>query len=520
MLREERLAYLEDNDRLKAFNFIISGCTHIYSKGKLQEDKVKEVVEHLVKLGQEDPYFLAHFTSYIFKTSDSKDLKVLTTFANSLNDADGTPFSLGSEVKKPNLRIVSQAAVQLLDPKLVLRVIELANRKVSYGSKYPEAAHLTRSLKTAIKKYIRFRENNPKAIEGIKKVGLGKTFQNLYRQLHLAPSLETASILGWNQKKGGKVEKKKFFDFTGLSDKEIAEKIRAEKLPPTGVLGALPDKISPVIAVAVLEQASGDQAVILRSLFDSQGLLKNKEVKNLFTEKIKEAKTALDRVNKINTSIDENVSKILKEAKAEKRKEQTEGIGSVFIHIDISSSMSSALQVAKEKASIIAECISNPKENFHWGVFNQHGKLLKNPEKFEQDYFEAILYGITDSGSTDCFALYKKARELGATIDFYITDGGHNQANPVQFIQEMDREGVSRPESVVIVKVGNYHDILAKAFITLGIPFVEVNPEVLSESALVAQAIKSAAKGQLAIIDQIMGTSLLKLPEWWEVIKV
>jgi len=51
-------------------------------------------------------------------------------------------------------------------------------------------------------------------------------------------------------------------------EKEDAEKIRKEKLPPTGVIGALPDKISPVIAVSILEQASGNQAVILRELFD------------------------------------------------------------------------------------------------------------------------------------------------------------------------------------------------------------------------------------------------------------
>jgi len=531
--QEFQLSYLNDNDRLKAYQIITEGCAHLWSKGKLQEDKLNGTLSNLMNLADKDPYFLARFTSYAIKKLDSKDLKVLTVFANSLSDADGKPFIVehdnegrpvySDKFKKPNLRIVSQAGVQGLNPKLVSRVIEIANIKQPLGDKYKEGTHFSNSLKTAVKKYIKFRENNPKAMEGIKKAGFAPTIKHLYRMLHIAPSEETAEILGWQQKKGKKIKKKKLFDFNGMDDLQIAEKIRNDNLPPLGVLGALPDKISPVIAVAILEQASGDQAVILRGLFDSQGLLKDKEVMKVFESKIKTAKTALDRVDKINTEVDEAVEKTLKKAKAEKRKEDVGNIGKIFIHLDISSSMDSAIEFAKERGAIIAECIQNPEENFHWGAFNDLGYGIPKPKSFEKDGFMSALYGIRASGMTDCLACYTAARRVNADVDIYITDQQHNGYPMEQRIRDCDNKGLGRPKAVVIVDFSKIHsryryredEVLRDVFEQVGIPVTVVQPDTLTESALVTQAIKTAMLGAVAVIDDIMKTPLLKLPEWW-----
>lgn len=331
-MSENKLSYLDDKARLAIYETILNGCQHLYSKGKLQKDKMLVVLNKLMTLSEEDPLFMAHLTSYAVTKLDSKDLKLLTVFANSLNDADGTPFSPGSKYKKPNLRSVSQAAIhtQGFDAKMIERLIEIANIKTPLGKRYREGSHFPRSLKTAIRKYLKYREQNIKILEGVKKVGLGNRYKNIYRAVHAAPSLEAATILRWPQKVGEKIGKKNFFDFSGLSDIEIAEKIRADKLPPTGVMGALKKEMSPVVAAAILEQASGDQAVILRETFDSQGLLKNKEVLKIFKKKIETAKTALDRVERLNTEIDADVEKVLKEAKSKRRKEIVGDIGKVF----------------------------------------------------------------------------------------------------------------------------------------------------------------------------------------------
>jgi len=521
---ENTLSYLDDKERLAAYNAIVAGAIHVYTKGKLDKTRLKTVLDVFMELTEKDPYFLAHFTSYAMTKLDSKDLKVVSVFANSLSDADGTPFSAGSTYRKPNLRVVSQAAIQQnsFDVKLLERLIEIATIKQPLGTKYREGTHFARHLQRAVKKYVRYREQNPKALMGIRKVGLSKRLQNIYRLMHIAPTPEAASILGWKQKKGPAIEKMKVFNFSGLSDLQIAQKIRDEKLPPTGVLGALPDKMSPVIAAAILEQSSGDQAVILRELFDSQGLLKHAEVKKIFTEKIKEAKTALDRVERINTEIDEDIQKELKKAKSESRKNAVGDIGKIFLHIDISGSMNMAIEVAKDKGAIIAECTKNPEENFFWGVFNSSGSILKKPETFEKDAFAAVLYGIRVGGGTDCLALYEYARSKNCDIDVYITDQGHNTGDIEARIRDMERKGIEKPRAAVIIHVPGSDSCskLKDGLEASGIPVSIIKPEALSESALVAQAVRTALKGATSIIEDIMQTPLLKLPHWYDLVKV
>ena len=78
-----------------------------------------------------------------------------------------------------------------------------------------------------------------------------------------------------------------------------------------------------------------------------------------FESKIKTASTALDRVEKINSAIDKDVEKVLKKAKAIKRKEQIGDIGSVFIHLDISSSMNIAIETAKDYLLTVADLVIN-----------------------------------------------------------------------------------------------------------------------------------------------------------------
>jgi hypothetical protein len=513
------LEQLSNKERLDIYDTLIQGCMHLWSKNKLQESKMSEILAKFSVLAEQDPLFLAHFTSYAFKKLDTKDLKVVACFISSLSDADGTPFVAGGEYKKPNFRLIASAAFQELDPKLALRVLKLANSKRKLGTKI-EGTHFSKHLKTAARKYLRYREANPKALYGIKKAGLGNTLMSMYRIARLSPSPEACAILRWKQKPGfpGANVKinKSMFDFKNKTDLQIAETIRDQKLKPQAVLGALPDKISPVIAIALLEQCSGDQAVVLTSLFEDQGLLKHKEVREVYDKKLRKAKTALDRVERIKQELDEDTKKVLRNAKADVRKEQVGDIGKVFLHIDISGSMQSAIEIAKDKGAIIAECVKNPQQNFHWGVFNSNGGILPTPEKFTKDAFMSKLYSVRAGGGTNCLALFQRARELGCDTDVYITDGGHTDGDIQVMLRQMKARGIAYPKQVVIIKCGGYNTVLENGLKAEGIQVATIAESQLSESALVTQAINMAAKGAVALIDEIMGTSLLGLPKWYE----
>lgn len=548
-LAKESLSGLSNDVRLRIYNSITKGCQHLWSKNVLQngqtiiqsikqedgtytkepvvqDQRLQPLLDDFAELAEKDPIFLAHFTSYANTKLQSKDLQVVSTFMNFLSDADGTPFSKGSKFKKPNLRVVSQAAIQMLDPKLVSRVVKLSKMKIVIGSRQ-KATHSSTSLKTAVKKYLRFREQNPKAMEGVVKNALTNYIKNLFRDMRIAPSVETAEILGWEQREGEKIEKKNLVDFSGLSDKQIAEKIIEEKISPLSALPNLSDKISPVIALAILETCTGDQAVIYRQLFDSQGLLKNKKVLERFEDKVSNAQTALDRVDKINTEIDNDVEKVLKTARSKKRKEDVGDIGKTFIHIDVSDSMEEALEFAKERGSIIAECIDNPEENFHWGTFCHYGTILPQPTTFEKDEFRSLLYEHRADGSTDAMVLYERARELGCEIDIYLTDQCHNGKNVAETVSTCIQKGLGKPKLAVIIDFPNtWHrrevvaqgktgHLFAEHLKASGIPVSIIDYQTLTESALVAQAIKTAMIGETAIIEDIMKTPLLKLPSWW-----
>jgi hypothetical protein len=519
-LGTESLPFLSSQERLEAYQFIIDGCSHIWSKGQMQEDKALSALQKLLPLTQKDPYFLAHLNAYIMRRKVHKDLQVFVTYANSLNSADGTPFSPGSKYKKPNLRYISAAAVQQLDPKLAARVLQVAELRYSVPELFSEARHFSTSLRTALEKYLKFREVNINVLRGVKKAGMTNYLKYMYTGLRMPRTSDSAAIMRWREKGKKTTFAETVFNFDGLTDLQIAEKIQKEKLPVLGVLGALPRKMSPVVAVALLEQATGNQAVILRTAFEDAGVLKDKEVMALYAEKIKTAKTALDRVDTIAENASQAVKEVMTKARADSRQAATAGIGRVFLHLDISASMESALEIAKERGAIIAEMVNSPAENFRWGTFNSYGKNLPLPEEFVRDAFRSILFSQTCGGMTDAFSLYPQARQFGADVDVFISDGGHNAGDMGDRIRSFHASNptMKKPKAMVWVDVyggNNSAPTIKDGYEANEIPVTVMSPDALTESALVVEAVKTAMVGPVAIIDEIMSTELLKLPEWY-----
>jgi hypothetical protein len=181
--------------------------------------------------------------------------------------------------------------------------------------------------------------------------------------------------------------------------------------------------------------------------------------------------------------------------------------------------MAAAIEFAKNKACIFAECVDSPAKNFNWGLFGTNGKLLNVPKEFTKEDFHMALYGVTaNMGQTDCIALYGKAREFGADIDVYVTDQGHNIGTIHKRIEEYHNANptIAKPRAAVIVHFGSPCTKLQDSLTQVGIPVAVLNPNALSESALVAQSIRAALVGELAIIEEIINTPLPILPRWWD----
>jgi len=522
------IAEYSDEKRLKIFKMLTAACTHLYSKGKLQEDKFDAVAGIFADLAKNDPVFMAHLAAYVGR-KDSKDLKVLAVFFNGLNDADGTPFFKGATKNKPNYRSVSYAMLQDFDPHLALRVLQLCHKKFSVKGILNEARHFPTGMKTAFREYIWYRENSPDILRGIKRSGLTKKMIQLYRMTRTAPSDAAAAILGWKQKDGREISLEKLPNFADKTSAEIAEALGQTKLSPTVALSVIPqDKITAKVAEALLKNCSGNQSIILYNWFARNGFMDVKAIKNLFKDKVKESTTAIDRIDTLTKEADAEDKKEMAEVRSEKRKAtaNTSKLGKIFLHIDASGSMQAAIQFAKDRAAIIAECVENPKENFRWGLFGSSGKMLRVPDSFTKEDFHQALYGVGNMGSTDCIALYPEARQFGADVDIYVTDQGHNIGTISKRILDYHARhpDVAKPKAAVIVDFSGNRNAMHVCELEDGlkkaeIPVAIIKPEALSESALVAQSVKNAVVGELALIEEILNTPLPTLPKWWAAVQ-
>lgn len=513
------LSEYSDEKRLQIFKMLTAACTHLYSKGALQQDKFNAVAPTFAELTKNDPVFMAHLTAWA-AGKDSKDLKALATFFNSLNDADGQPFFPGATTNKPNYRQVSAAVLQGFDPHMALRVLEFCHLKFGVPGLLNEASHLGSAFMTAFRKYLRYRENNPEMIAGAKRAGLGNKLMQIYRLTRTGPSDEAASILGWKQKDGRTINLKKLPDFTNLSADEIVNQLETLKLSPTVALSVVPPaKVTAKVAKALLQNATGNQAIILYNWFARNGHLENDSIKELFKDKIKQSTTAIDRIDTLTKNATAEDKNEMAEVRSQKRKAaaNTAKLGKIFMHIDTSGSMNAAIQFAKDKATIIAECVDDPKKNFAWGLFATHPTLLKVPDKFTKEAFYQILYGVRASGNTDCIACYHAAREFGAEVDIYVTDSGHNVGAIMKRINDCHANNPHfiKPRAAVIIDFAPHVSTLEDGLRGVGIPVARIRPEALSESALVPQSVRNAMVGELAIIEEILNTPLPALPKWW-----
>lgn len=508
-----------DAKRLEIFKLTTASCGHLFSKGKLQVDKWNSLAPVFADLAKNDPIFMASLAAWS-ANKDSKDMKVLSVFWNALSDADGLPFFKGSKKNKPNLRQVSAALLQGLDPHLALRMAEFCHMKFGVPGLFNESRHFPTGLLTAFRKYLRYREENPEMLSGARRAGLGGKLKRLYRLTHTSPSDEAAEILGWKQKDGRAIKARKLPDFASMSVDDIAKTLSETKLSPQVALSVLPPaKVTGKVAKALLGNATGNQAIILYNWFAKNGFLDKADIKSLFKEKAKSATTAVDRIDTLSRAADATDRKELSEIRSEKRKSATRGTGisKIFMHIDKSSSMRGAIEFAKEKGAVFAECVDNPAKNFAWGLFGSGGRKLGLPEDFTKESFHAALYGVNASdGSTDCLALYAEARKFGAEVDVYITDSSHNVGDIPSRIEQFHRSnpGTPKPRAAIIVSFGT--GSLGDGLKASGIPVVVVQPQALGESALVAQSVRNALVGELAVIEEILAVPLPRLPEWWD----
>ncbi len=496
---------LTSAERLSLFKTLTQGNVHVWSKNAYQAEKGLPILSNLLELGKTDPFFLAHF---ICMQDLTKDLQVLGSLANFHSDADGSKFSEESDLRKPNLRLVSSAMVQSFDPKLAHRVLWTAQQRQN-GKKY-----FNHPMRVAFVKYLRYREENEAYLNSIVKAGFKEHIKNLYRLLGIYPSDKAASILRWKQRGKNIVMAASVNLFDGLSPKQVAEKITKENINFQLAMSQIAN-LTPAIGLALALQASPRQLAIYTNTWQELGLFNNEKFVVHYQSQL--VKTG-DETDRLNTTIkmEDKTKKIVEGVRSEQRKSSVSyafdqfGIKKVFIHIDLSGSMSQSKDIAIDAATTVAEMIPDPANNLKWGWFNTRGVVLKTPPEFTKAGFSSVAYGLSAGGGTNIAALWPQAKEFDADLNIFVTDGDHTAS--------FDVFNQMKGKYCLIIKTGNYHrgfhDYIVRNFNNV----IEMTPEQFKGSNKVVTAFATALKGEEAIIDGVMATKLIELPKWWHLV--
>lgn len=378
--------YRKPNDLRKLFPEI---AVYLYSQ-----------VAEVYKMDEE---FVARWASYAFKQAN-RDLKVILSAFLFVQPRAGVAEVENGEVLyyDDDYREVAEAMFLIrgrgnmeMEPKLLVRVGDVLRlpsiveinrqlgfvnsaRKVPMG-RYPKA----------VTKWLLYREQNPAMLKGLVDAGMGGVVKALARRVHYKPQSDLFfKTLGWDQKVrhghrtiaiGEKLglDKESWND---LSEKEVCEKIIAERPRYKRLIGLYSGGWTPAILAACMEAGSFSDTdyILLAPTFEKFGLTMREPFKSRIETAIAKAadnqRAAKVARNAKTKQVREALEAAADKATAKAMEKATRGLR-VMCMVDKSSSM----QLALEKAvSYLTKFLGGfPLDRLHVSVFNERGREVK-----------------------------------------------------------------------------------------------------------------------------------------------
>jgi hypothetical protein len=521
-------------------------------------EAIEQVYGTLADIWQANNELAARLASYVMTETDWRDMKVVCAAFLLVQSRAGEPITEEQDGRKVVLfhdddyRQIGEAMIKLyqrgsnrmMNPKLIQRVGEVLslpgvvtmNRTLNFGNPHKRKPFVGRYYH-AVTDWLDFRETNLLLLEGLRKAGYASTVKNLARMVGYKPKTKRFfEVLGWKQKQAADghrtigltdLEIRKL-TFEGFSEKEICEKIVAEKLGWKQVMGMLPKAIglTPAICVALLEQFSDKDLAILTPTLEELGLLKHEPIKRRWQEALAKqedqrtrniAKNIRDRetARKLEDSADAAVVKAVAEATKEA------DIHIMFI-IDTSGSMEGAIETSKQALSMIVQGF--PPEKLHIASFNTVGTVLK-PRHHSAAGMQHMLKGLGASGGTVYGSAITAFRESGVRIppgaDLILFAVGDEAGEQGGLLARSLRDSGYAPKAIAhIVSVSARYGrgtTVRDAAEELHLPYTEVNVEQLTDVYQVQRTLKAVLEAQplrqkTSLIEKIMQTELLVSP--------
>ncbi len=387
-----------------------------------------------------DPLFYGHLASWYHNKGEVRDHKEV--FIAHL---------LISEL--PEHRDAGFMLLQTLPPYQVARVVGFMK---SHFNKLP------RSTRTAVRHYLRKREDNPAFFDRAALRGR-KALKQLYASLHIKPSERADNILFKEQPP----EDSALYALKKLAHAETAEEqarlIKLHKIPYTTAVGAV-RRLTPPVLVALIETMSPQEVINNLNSLKQREAMEHPDVKQLIDSKLAEAQSDnrvsayKARVAADAAQVDEETAALLTkvtEAQVKKRGRITKPTA---LLVDCSGSMENAIEVGKQ----IAILTSGIAETY-LVVYAFHSTFYPiNANGTRLSDWEAAFKDIRAGGMTSIGCALEAMRRNKQVVEqiILVTDEQENTAPFFNQTYTTYQEEFKVQPNVLIVKVGNATDWL------------------------------------------------------------
>lgn len=519
---------------------------------------VAYIYSQIATVWEMDNEFAAKWASWAFDNEDNRDLKVILAAFMLVQNRFGEPVVEGDErFLDDDYRAVGEAMCLLktktstFNPKLLLRIGDVlvlpqvadCNRRLGFGQSARRPT-LGRYCKV-IEKWLHNMENNPKILEGWVSGGFRTTIMRLSRKVGFKPKTPRFfQILRWKQvqaKEGHRTlaigdAVKKADTWEALSEREVCEKIVADRPNWKVIVGKLPAGITPAIMAAAIETGclSDNDLIILTPTIEELGLLEQPDIAARWkaaTEKAENQRAAHIARNVRSARVKEDLEGAADKAIAKQVEEVARDMR-IYVFVDKSGSMGDAIEKAKEYLGKFVGAF--PLERLHVAVFNTVGREIEIKAATGAAVRQAFRGhraggGTSYANGVNCLVSKYQTQPNEDALFFFV--GDQLDSNVDLLVQFIRRSGVM-PAAFGMLHIdscmGFYRgDIVEAAAVKLGIPCFPIEERIFEDPYAVPRTIRNiiastpvgihadnAPAQRFSVIDTILETPLLQKPTW------
>jgi hypothetical protein len=535
-----------------------------YQSAGLYPEVVIWMYKQVAEVWKLDNEFAAKWASYAFK-QEHRDLKTILAAFMLVQCRKGDPVVENDEVVffDDDFRDVGEAMLLItdrskktktLDAKLLLRIHEILtlpqvaeiNRELGFG-KSARHAFLGR-WPGAVKRWLRYREENPRMLAGLVDAGFRKTVMklaSLSRYKPLTPRFY--EVLRWKQLQSKTGHRSIAIgqdvaaaeSWKGLSEEEICQTIVTTRPGYKRIVGLLPKEVGltrAIMAAAVEAGSLSDKDLLIASAtLEELGLLEVQDIRERWEAATKKAddmraaniatrmksQAAKDKLNEAaDTALQKAVEEVVKGMR-------------IYFMVDISSSMTDAITKAKDYIGKFLQGF--PKDSIHIATFNTAGRVVTLRHDSAAGVAQAFR-GIQAGGGTNYGAGVYALSQFKPKEDedaLFIFVGDEQAADFDDYVRRSGLNPVAFGFLYVPGNMGHRYNAVTSTATKLGIPCFNIDERIFDDPYAIPRTIHNLiastpvgkttavrATPRVSLVDTILKTDLLQKPAWVELDKV